>query len=83
MRRDCPSVGDDLSGKDLVAEQLRDGVGNLGRARIVAVDHERPERDGVREGLPRCRLVECGLGTEGVPIELAHGVLPLRVYALH
>lgn len=45
-------VANDLSRKHLVAKQLRDRVRDLGRPRIIAKDHQRLERNGVREGPP-------------------------------
>ena len=77
MRRVSGPVENDLSWKNLVAEQRRDGIGNLGRSRIITIDHQRFERDGVRERLPGRALVECRLCTEGVAIELTHGSLLL------
>lgn len=55
------AVENDVSGKDLVAEELGDGVRYLGRPRIVAVDHEGLERDGFGKRLSRRRLIERGL----------------------
>src|SRR5262249_31692668 len=65
-------IPDDLARKDLVAEPLRHGGGHLGRPRIVAGDHQRPQRDGAREGPARGRLVERRRRAEGIAIELTH-----------
>src|SRR6185312_9780138 len=76
----APGIADDLARKDLVAEPLRHGGGDLGRPRIVAGDHQRPERDGAREGPARGRLVERRRGAEGIAIELTHLSSPHVVY---
>src|SRR5215831_11128760 len=70
------TVENDVSGKDLVAEELGDGVRYLGRPRIVAVDHEGLERNGLGKRLSRRRLIERGLSAEGIAIELTHGLAP-------
>ena len=67
------SVENDLPGKDFVAQEFRDGAGNLRRPGVVTVDHHCLERDGMREGLPGRGLIERRLCAEGVTIELAHG----------
>src|SRR5262245_36237056 len=70
------AVVNDVSGKDFVAEDLGDGVRYLGRPRIVAVDHEGLEWDGLRKRLSRRRLIERGPSAEGIAIELTHGLAP-------
>jgi len=52
------AVENDVSGKDLVAEELRDGVWYLSRPRIIAVDHKGLERDGCGKRLSCHRLIE-------------------------
>src|SRR5215831_3521735 len=70
------TLENDVSGEDLVAEELGDGVRYLGRPRIVAVDHEGLERDGLGKRLSRRRLIERGLSAEGIAIELTHDLAP-------
>src|SRR5262245_57577076 len=49
---------------------------SAGRPRIVAVDHEGLERDGLGKRLSRRRLIERGLSAEGIAIELTHDLAP-------
>ena len=52
------AIENDVSRKDLVAEELRDRVWDFNRPRIVAVDHEGLERDGPGKGLACLGLIE-------------------------
>src|SRR5262245_50736308 len=74
------AVYDDVAGIDLVAERLGYRLRNPDGARVVAVDHQRLERDGLGEGLASRSLIVGRILAEGVSIELAH-FCSYRVYA--
>src|SRR5690348_7583202 len=76
-------IVEDLSWKRLVTKQLCHGAWNSGSPRIVAVDHQRPERHRLRERLSRLHLVERRHGAEGESFEFTHVLLLLYLVHMH
>src|SRR5262249_18320654 len=57
---------------------FRHNLGNVHRAGVVTVDHDRPQRDGLLERLPHLGFYESRLLRECIGIQIHLAKLPIR-----